>query len=348
LEKLVFIRNHTPMTATTSSTRHSVRFLSGDAECAAWHYPGSSGACIVMGCGTGVTKEPGTDRFAPRFQSAGYTVLALDFRRLGESGGGPRQLVRVNDQVADFGAAVAFAGTLPEVDPARIALWGFSLAGGHVLRAAAQHPELAAAILQAPFIDGPAIGPNAFRCMTARSASSLMLLAARDVLRRRVLRRPPMLVALSGPRGAVASVTTPDGARGATALDPDGRYAGWEQTVAAGSAVRLGLYRPGRVTRRVRCPLLFVVYAHDRTVLAAPARTAAARAPRGELLALEGDHYAAFDGQHDATVDGELAFLRRHLLGPAGDGRATRSGGRASPRTDRSGDARRPTVDAPL
>ena len=158
--------NHTLMTSTTTKIRQRVRFRSGDTECAAWHYPGSSGACVVMGCGTGVTKEPGTDRFAPRFQTAGYTVLTLDFRRLGESGGEPRQLVRVDDQVADYEAAIAFAKTLPEVDPARIALWGFSLAGGHLLRVAERHPELAAAIAQAPLVDGPAIGPNAMRSMT--------------------------------------------------------------------------------------------------------------------------------------------------------------------------------------
>jgi pimeloyl-ACP methyl ester carboxylesterase len=301
-----------------TNIRDRVRFRSGGTECVAWHYPGSSGACVVMGCGTGVTKEPGTDRFAPRFQMAGYTVLALDFRRLGESGGEPRQLVRVDDQVADYEAAIAFAKTLPEVDPARIALWGFSLAGGHLLRAAARRPELAAAIAQAPLVDGLAIGPNALRSMTPRSAIGLVLCALRDIGRRRLVRRSPVLVPLSGPRGTLASVTTPDGARGASALDPDGRYRDWEQTVAAGSALRLGLYRPGRVAKRIRCPLLVVAYAGDRTVLSEPPRALAERAPGGELLRLGGDHYAAFDEQHEATVDGELAFLRRHLLGTGG------------------------------
>jgi uncharacterized protein len=218
----------------------------------------------------------------------------------------------VNDQVADYGAAIAFARTLPEVDPARVAVWGFSLAGGHVIRAAAADPDLAAAIAQAPFIDGPAIGPNAMRSMTPLAALRFNLRALLDVAGRR-LGRAPRLVPLAGPRGTVASLTTVDGAKGDLALDPHGRYPEWERTVAAGSALRLGFYRPGRAAARVRCPLLVVAFDDDRSVLSAPAVKTARRAPGGELTQLPGDHYAAFIDGHDATVDAELAFLRRHL-----------------------------------
>src|SRR5690349_17757252 len=111
----------------TRFPRNKVRFPSGDTTCAAWHYPGQNGGCVVMAGGTGVTKEPATDRFAAQFQSAGFSVLAFDFRRLGESGGEPRQVVRVGDQADDYSAAIAFARTLDEVDAARVAIWGFSL-----------------------------------------------------------------------------------------------------------------------------------------------------------------------------------------------------------------------------
>src|SRR3954462_14014663 len=120
--KLVFLRNHTPM---TPPQRQKVRFASGDTTCAAWHYAGTTGACVVMAGGTGVTKEPGTDRFAQRFHAAGFSVLAIDFRHLGESGGTPRQVVRVGEQLADLAAAIEHARALPEVDPSRVALWGF-------------------------------------------------------------------------------------------------------------------------------------------------------------------------------------------------------------------------------
>ena len=57
--------------------REKVRFVSGDADCVAWHYPGTNGACVIMTGGFAVTKEPGTDRFARRFHEAGFSVLAL-------------------------------------------------------------------------------------------------------------------------------------------------------------------------------------------------------------------------------------------------------------------------------
>ena len=121
--------------------REKVRFPSGDTTCAAWHYPGTTGACVIMAGGGAVTKEPGTDRFAKRFHEAGFTVLAFDYRRLGESGGQPRQIVRIGEQHADWHAAIDFARTLPDVDPTRVAIWGFSLSGGHIFPVAARNPR---------------------------------------------------------------------------------------------------------------------------------------------------------------------------------------------------------------
>ena len=126
--------------------REKVWFDSGGTRCAAWHDRGRNGACVIMAGGFAVTKEAGTDLFARRFHAAGFSVLAFDYRHLGESGGQPRQVQRVREQLADWEAAIAHAGTLPGVDPARLAIWSFSAPGGQVFRVAARHPELAAAI----------------------------------------------------------------------------------------------------------------------------------------------------------------------------------------------------------
>lgn len=71
-----------------------------------------------MAGGLGVTKEPATDPFATRFHDAGFSVLAFDFRHLGESDGEPRQVVYLKRQLADWRAAIEFAAALPEVNPA--------------------------------------------------------------------------------------------------------------------------------------------------------------------------------------------------------------------------------------
>lgn len=122
--------------------RQKVMFPSGGTRCAAWHHPGTNGACVIMAGGFAVTKEPGTDLFAQCFHEAGFSVLALDYRCLGESGGQPRQVVRIGDQLADRQAAIEFAACLPGVDPARLAAWGFSVSGGHMFRIAAGNPRL--------------------------------------------------------------------------------------------------------------------------------------------------------------------------------------------------------------
>src|SRR3954451_11255606 len=92
-----------------SVQREKIRFPSGGDECAAWHYPGTNGGGGVMAAGTAVTQEPGTDALAARVAHAGFARLAFDFRRLGESGGEPRQVVRLDDQLADWAAAVSCA-----------------------------------------------------------------------------------------------------------------------------------------------------------------------------------------------------------------------------------------------
>jgi fermentation-respiration switch protein FrsA (DUF1100 family) len=298
-----------------SVEREKVRFVSGNTECAAWHYPGTNGACVIMAGGFAVTKEPGTDLFARRFHDAGFAVLAFDYRRLGESGGQPRQVVRVRDQLADWQAAIGFAPNLPDVDPARLAIWSFSLSGGHIFPVAARNPGVAAAIAQTPNADGPAAARNAMRHTTP---FALLRLTGRGVLDGLggLVGRQPLLVPTTGEPGTVAVLSTPDALEGfrARALDPDNRYLDWQQVVAAGSALRVGFYRPGSSASRVRCPLLVLACDQDQSALPGPAVRAAQLAPRGELVRLPGGHYAPFMEAHEQAVEAELSFLRRHLL----------------------------------
>jgi pimeloyl-ACP methyl ester carboxylesterase len=293
--------------------RSRASFRSGSDDCVAWHYPGTNGACVVMAPGGAVPKEPGTDRFAARFQQAGYTVLAIDFRHFGASGGSPRQVIRPRAQLADLRAAIDFAGALPEVDADRVALWGFSLAGGHAVRLAAES-RVRAAIAQTPLVDAFASSPNALRHESVGVVLGFPFLALWDVLGG-VFGRSPRLVPLTGPRGTVAMLTTPDSQDAFRALDPDNRYPGWDGGgVAARSVLRIGAYRPGRRAGRVDCPLLVVVADDDQSVLAAPAVRVSERAAKSELVRVTGGHYAPFLDAHETVVAAEVDFLNRHLL----------------------------------
>jgi pimeloyl-ACP methyl ester carboxylesterase len=292
--------------------REAAEFSSGGTKCAAWHYPGTNGACVVMAGGFAVPKEPGTDLFAKGFHAAGYTVLAFDYRGLGHSGGTPRHVLRIHEQLADWQAAIAHASTLDGVDSNRVAIWGFSASGGHVFRVAARNPQLAAAIAQTPTADGQAAVRNAARHQKPVALARFTGRALLAALGAR-LGRPPRMVALAGEPGTVAVLTTPDALDGGRALNPGNRYPEWRQEVAARSAFRLSFYRPGRDAKRVQCPLLVLVCDDDQSAPPTPSVRAAERAPRGELVRMPGGHYAPFLAGHERAADAELSFLQRHL-----------------------------------
>lgn len=291
--------------------RTRIQFSSGNAECAAWHYAGTNGGCVVMAGGAGVTKEPGTDLFAARFQRAGFSVLAFDFRHWGESGGMPRHVIRVREQLADWQAAIRYAKGLPDVESTKVAAWSFSATGGLIFRVAATG-IVAAAIAQTPMVDSLAAGPNALRHETPRVVLGFPFIALADAIRG-WFGRTPLMVPLDGPRGTIAMITTPDAQDSGRALNPGGRYPEWDQRIAARSAMRMFAFRPGRVAARVKTPLLVVVAEQDQSVLAKPAVRAAAKAPHATVLRVPGGHYAPFLDQHDVVVDTEISFLKSQL-----------------------------------
>jgi len=122
-----------------------VFFDSAGVRCAAdLYWPDAvtgSVACVVMGHGGSGTKRLGLPKDAKAFAAAGLAVLAFDYRRFGSSDGLPRQVIDVAVQREDYRAAVRFARSLDGTDPRRIALWGTSLSGSHVLAVAPFAPS---------------------------------------------------------------------------------------------------------------------------------------------------------------------------------------------------------------
>lgn len=137
-------------------------FPSHGVRCAAWHIPAESDALagsagrpsVVMGHGFGGTRDSGLLDYAESFAAAGIDALVFDYRGFGDSEGTPRQDVSVRRQRQDYHAAIAVARHLPGVDPDRIALWGYSYGGGHVIAVAAQDPRVAAIVSMNPAADG--------------------------------------------------------------------------------------------------------------------------------------------------------------------------------------------------
>ncbi|MEV0332512.1 alpha/beta fold hydrolase [Nocardia sp. NPDC050717] len=210
--------------AAAAIRRRDVEFRSDGVPCAAWLYtaPGVSEPrpTVIMGHGLGAVREMRLAAFAERFAASGWTVLVFDYRHLGASGGQPRQLLDIDRQLADWRAALDFARTLPEVDVERIALWGTSFGGGHVLQVGSGNPQVAAIVAQCPFTDGPA---SLIARLRTGPLSAVALMAA-GILDTACswLGIKPILLPMAGTSWMPAFVASRDAIAGASALLPPG------------------------------------------------------------------------------------------------------------------------------
>lgn len=94
--------------------------------------------------------------FAEAFTEAGFTTITFDYRGFGASGGERGRLVPAM-QIEDILSVVHWCQSLPEVDSARLGLWGTSFGGCHVMAAAADNSEIGCVVSQLAFADGEQI-----------------------------------------------------------------------------------------------------------------------------------------------------------------------------------------------
>jgi dienelactone hydrolase len=291
--------------------REDVQFTSGDDRISAWLYrPAGSAAAplLVMAHGLGAVRDMRLDAYAERFSAAGYACLVFDYRNFGDSEGQPRQVLDIDLQLADWAAAVAYARTLDGIDHDRIGLWGTSFAGGHVITTAARLPGIVAVIAQCPFTDGIASARTISNpWATARIAAR----AIRDVVGAR-RGRSPVMIATAGKPGDIALMNTPDAYAGYLRLVPDGVEL--RNEIAARIAMKVFTYRPGLLTPKIGCPILFCVCEYDSLAPADATLRHAANAPHGEVKTYPEGHFAIYvDDAFERVVADQLAFLDKHV-----------------------------------
>jgi pimeloyl-ACP methyl ester carboxylesterase len=266
--------------------------------------------CVVLAHGFAGTVDSGLLPFAERFAAAGLDALAFDYRHFGASGGEPRQVVSVPRQLEDYAAAIAYARALAGVDEKRIVLWGSSFSGGHVVSAAVADGRVAAAIAQVPAMDGRATLLNLLRYAGPAQVAKISAAALRDAIGAR-RGRPPLMVPVVGPPGAVAAMSTPDADPGYRAITGPS----WRNEVAARFGLTLGLYRPGLKADRLPCPILVQIADRDAIAPPAAAQEAAWLATgRAEVRTYPLGHFDVYVGAaFERSVADQLHFLSRHL-----------------------------------
>jgi pimeloyl-ACP methyl ester carboxylesterase len=236
-------------------------------------------------------KEPGTDPFAARFHEAGFTVLAFDYRRLGASGGHPRQVVRVDEQLADWEAALAFARALPTSTPPK-SRSGASRsldATSSTSRPTTGTSAARSRIPRSPTARPPHRTPCAIRrhsdsCASPAAPAWMVSAASWAATPPGVARRPAgHCQRPHHPRRAQRR----QGAQSRQRLPGPAAEGGG----CLGAARRLLPPRPPRLARPM--PLLVIAHDDDGAALCEPAVRAGRRARQGEVVRLPGGHYEA-------------------------------------------------------
>jgi fermentation-respiration switch protein FrsA (DUF1100 family) len=291
--------------------REDVAFEVESTKISAWLYLPTERTgphpCIVIGHGLGGTKATGLDAYASAFRDAGFAALAFDYRCLGDSEGEPRQLVWIPNQLEDWRGAIEYARSRDEIDPERIALWGSSLSGGHVVKTAAEDNRICAVAAQVPLLDGNAGGFTAVN----RIGLGLMLRLAfvhglRDLVRS-WLRLSAHKIPLFGRSGTVAAIADDASWEIAARMTPDG----FVNEVCARILIRMDKYHPIKALDEVSCPVLLQACEQD---VALPQRVVDEAeeilGERGTVIRYPLDHFDIYVGEYrEQAVAAQLEFF---------------------------------------
>jgi dienelactone hydrolase len=158
-------KTENPSNTSVQFKREDHTFVSQGDKLKAWLYLPSGVTpppVVVMAHGFGGQRWMRLPAYAERFSQLGIAVFVFDYRGFNDSEGNPRNYVNPNRHLQDWDAAVAYVKTLGNVDAKRMALWGTSFSGGHVIVEAAKHPEISAIIAQVPFTDGMSTAWNSY------------------------------------------------------------------------------------------------------------------------------------------------------------------------------------------
>lgn len=295
-------------------TKESVRFEVDGIGVHGWLYlpqdVSAPVACVVMAHGLGGTVDMGLAAYALRFQEAGYAVLAFDYRHFGRSQGQPRQLIWIPTQLADWRAAVRYIRERPEIDAARVALWGTSLSGGHVVVTAAEDTGIACIAAQCPGLDGHEGAEMAFKRIGVRGSAKMIVHGQRDLVRS-WLGLSAHKIPIVGRPGTVALMASDEAWDAFAQLAP----AGFINEACARITIRGDKYRPVKKAQHVRCPALLQICEEDTlTPVGAAEETARQLGALAEAKRYPIGHFDIYFGdQFERAVNDQLAFFRKHM-----------------------------------
>jgi pimeloyl-ACP methyl ester carboxylesterase len=262
---------------------------------------------VVMAHGFAAEMAFGLPAFAERFASKGMAVFLFDYRCFGESDGEPRNLVSPSRHLQDWKEAIAHVRNLSGINKDRIALWGSSFSGGHVIVTAAEDHNIAAIVAQVPFVDGVST------LQKTGFVHSLIAMGAylRDLFRI-ITFRPPYYIPVVGRPDTFALMNTPDSYPGYMSLVPEGSP--WRNECPARIALPILFYRPISYAKRVRCPALLLSAENDSLISSDAVVKTASAMSKSSLVTLPVGHFDVYTGDvFEKVIALESDFLEASL-----------------------------------
>jgi hypothetical protein len=296
--------------------RRDVEFDAEGTTLRGWFYPAegasSSAPVIVMAHGFSAVKEMYLDKYAEAYQAAGLNALVFDNRNFGASDGEPRQEIDPVAQVRDYRHAITYAMSLPEVDRARVGVWGSSYSGGHALVVAAIDRRVRATVAQVPLVSGY---ENIRSLVRSDFIGGFRQQFDADREARGHGEAPAMVPVVDKDPLAPSALPTPDSHQWFTETH-ETRAPSWRNEVTLRTVEMLSEYEPGSYIARISpTPLLMLVAENDvltPTELALGAYENA-REPK-KLVILPGGHFDAYvKGFEESMVPARDWFLE-HLM----------------------------------
>jgi uncharacterized protein len=266
---------------------------------------------VVMAHGFSAVKEMYLDSFAGVFAAAGLNVLVYDNRNFGASDGEPRQEIDPWAQARDYRHAITYASSLPEVDAARIGIWGSSYSGGHVLMVGAIDRRVKAVVCQVPMISGH---DNMRALVRADLIAGFRSAFEGDRAARYTGAAPAMVPVVSENPMVAAALPTADSFQWFTETAAD-RAPSWRNEVTVRSVEMFTEYEPGTYLPWISpTPLLMLVAREDHLTPAELAIAAFQRAnePR-RLVIMPGGHFDAYVKGFEASSSAARDWFTEHL-----------------------------------
>lgn len=289
-------------------TRLDITFESRGTNLAAWLYLPkgvSRPPVVIMAHGFGAERTFRLPEYAELFVRQGMACLVFDYRNFGDSDGEPRNYVNPKRHLEDWAAAIAFARSLDSVDGKRLALWGTSFSGGHVIVTAARTPGISAIVAQVPFVDGRSSGRSFVYKLQA------LYHGLRDVIGAALFNRRHYVPIVSAP-DTFGMLNTPDALEGWEKSRPPGTSP--ERKCPANIALTGFFYRPIKYASRVTCPALIIYAKQDTLISDQDVRKTAGLMPRATVVGLPVEHFDIYTGEtFEKAARMEADFLKKQL-----------------------------------